>query len=196
MSGSQLTRRTANCGYLACSGLDAAGTRARAVGAWVRWVGRCRHLGTAGWMAQAPGGMMGRMLRAPRALGPRLWALGCDGSDAAGTWGTVGRMPQALRSVVLDAGTCALEGEPRPLSRAPARKNAACLRFNSESGSSLKSRRPSTCGFINALCPDTEPARFKTQTCGFFWAAWVRREHKPRSKAKKSARCDGVSQSR
>ena len=57
----------------------------------------------------------------------------------------------------------------------PARKNAARLRFNSESGSSLKSRRPSTCGLVNDPCSDTEPARFKTQTCGFFWAARGRR---------------------
>ena len=57
--------------------------------------------------------------------------------------------------------------ELRSSSGLPARKNGARLRFNSESGSSLKSRRPSTCGFVNASRPDTEPARFKTQTCGF-----------------------------
>ena len=85
--------------------------------------------------------------------------------------GAMGRMLRALRSVVLGAGICALEGELRLPSGLPARKNGACLRFNFESGSSLKSRKPSTCGFVNNPCPDTEPVRFKTQTCRFFWAA-------------------------
>ena len=61
MPGSQVTRCAVGWENLAYSGMEAAGARARAVGDW----------GTVGWMAQAPGGMVGGMLRAPGVLGPR-----------------------------------------------------------------------------------------------------------------------------
>ena len=95
-------------------------------------------------------------VEARRAAG--AWEYG--GLDAVGAWECSARCRYSRaqgRVACVFGSACA--------------KNGACLRFNSESGSSLKSRKPSTCGFVNASCSDTEPARFKTQTCGFFWAA-------------------------
>lgn len=110
-------------------------------------------------------GAWGAEAKACKRLGAMGWM-----SQALGS--VVGWELQVLGSVVLGAGICACEGELRALSDLPARKNDVRLRFNSASGSSLKSCKLSTCGFVNALCPDTEPVRFKTQTCGFFWVTW------------------------
>ena len=106
-------------------------------------------------------GAWGTEAKACKRLGAMGWMSQAFGS-------VVGWELQVLGSVVLGAGICACEGELRALSDLPARKNDVRLRFNSASGSSLKFCKPSTCGFVNALCPDTEPVRFKTQTCGFF----------------------------
>lgn len=81
-------------------------------------------------------------------------------------------MLRALGSVAPGAGIRTCEGELRAPLVLLARKNDVRLRFNSAGGSSLKPCKPFTCGFVNVLCPDPEPARFKTQTCRFFWAAW------------------------
>lgn len=119
-------------------------------------------------MLQAPGGTVGRMLRAPGALGRGCRHLGAVARMLRVPGGTVGRMLRALGGAVLSAGIRALEGELRLPSGLPARKNDACLRFDPAGGSSLKSRNPSTCGFVNASCPDTEPARLKRKHAGFF----------------------------
>ena len=87
----------------------------------------------------------------------------------------------------------ACEGGLRAPLGLPARKNGACLRFNPAGGRSLKSRKPSTCGFANDPCSDTEPARFKTQTCRFFLGRPGPRGCKSRLEAKKNARCEGFS---
>ena len=104
-----------------------------------------------------------------------VWCAAWDAAGARGRciWqaatvgGMVGRMLQALGSAVLGAGICACEGELRALSDLPARKNDVRLRFNSASGSSPELCKPSTCEFVNALCPDTEPARLKRKRVGF-----------------------------
>ena len=92
-------------------------------------------------------------VEARRAMG----AWECGGLDAVGAWECSAR----CRYSRAQGRVACVFGSARA-------KNDARLRFNSESGSSLKSRKSSTCGFVNASCPDTEPARFKTQTCGFF----------------------------
>ena len=114
-------------------------------------------------------------------------------------------MLRALGSVVGMDAVGAWECRARCWQSAPAKagcvrlwvcqraKNGVRLRFNSESGSSLKSRRPSTCGFVNDPCSDTEPARFKTQTCRFFLGRPGPRGYKPRLEARKSARREGFS---
>ena len=110
-------------------------------------------------------GAWGTEAKACKRLGAMGWM-----SQALGS--VVGWELQVLGSVVLGAGICACEGELRALSDLPARKNDVRLRFNSASGSSLKSCKPSTCGFINAICPMLNPRDLKRKRAGFFWVAW------------------------
>lgn len=86
----------------------------------------------------------------------------------------VGRMFRALGSAAPGAGIRTCEGELRAPLVLLARKNGACLRFNSASESSPKPCKLSTCGFVNAPCLGTRPAGFKTQTCRFFPGSWAR----------------------
>ena len=163
MPGSQVTRCAVGWESLAYSGMGAAGARARAVGAWVRWAGWRRRLES--WWTEC---------------GRRLWARRAGYCGCLGAWcSTPAFAPSKAGCVRLWVCLRA--------------KNDVRLRFNSESGSSLKSRRPSTCGFVNVSCPDTEPARFKTQTCRFFLGTPGPRGCKPRLEAKKSARREGFS---
>ena len=146
-----------------------------------------------------------------------VWNPKVPGHRVEGCWHNTQRVGRCRRLGAWQAGCCGCLGvwwagcsrrlgvQSPVLAFAPAKagcmrlwvclraKNDVRLRFNSESGSSRKSRRPSTCRFANASCPDTEPARFKTQTCRFFLGRPGPQVYKPRLEAKKSARCEGFS---
>ena len=132
-------------------------TCARGCGAWETAEAR----GQCAWQAANVWGALVWNPKVPGALRPR----------AAGTTRS-GLEPRILESAALGADICAREGGLRLPSRLPARKNAARLRFNSAGGNGPKPYRPSTCGFANAPYLDAGSIGFKTQTCGFFWAAW------------------------